>query len=313
MGDHAQILQLSRKVWNSPTVRAELSKLSADANLNSDVLVRSVKTRWNTVTEVLARALDMRAVLGDLCDMVQFNKPRGVRLRQYILSDEEWTTIEQIYGLLDVSSTSGCTDCSSLMIPLQPFLYATKAISTSGRALVHQVIPYIDVLTRHVDAFAADETLTPAVRAAARRGRLILDKYYSLTDDSIVYRIAMSKHPLSCRLLHANGILLVLHPNYKMNYFRDQGWEEEWVSAAMELTRSEWAAYYRPAAQDDAEDAPAAAPAPAPAARNPAPGRHSAQRASRLVRRYVLPSRANHADIGTAALHSRAIRFDLQP
>lgn len=44
-----------------------------------------------------------------------------------------------------------------------------------------------------MDAFAADENLAPAVRAAARRGRLILDKYYSLTDDSVIYRVAMSQ------------------------------------------------------------------------------------------------------------------------
>ncbi|OJT11002.1 hypothetical protein TRAPUB_12479, partial [Trametes pubescens] len=75
---------------------------------------------------------------------------------------------------------------------------------------------------------------------------------------------------------------MLLHPNYKTNYFRDQGWEEEWVSEAMELTCSEWAAYYRTAAQDNTEDAPAAAPAPAPAACNPTPGRHSAQCVSQL-------------------------------
>lgn len=80
---------------------------------------------------------------------------------------------------------------------LQPFLFATTQISTSSRALVHEIIPYIDVLTRHVDDFARDEELAPCVRAAAKRGRAILDKYYQLTDDSIIYRIAMSE--LHCR------------------------------------------------------------------------------------------------------------------
>ncbi|OJT02154.1 Zinc finger BED domain-containing protein RICESLEEPER 2 [Trametes pubescens] len=221
-----KILTLSRKVWNSPTIRAELSSLATASGLNSDVLVRSVKTRWNTVAEVLARARVMRPVLADLCDMVQFNKPRGVRLRPYILTDEEWTIIDQMHLLLD------------------PFLFATKEISTSGRALVHQVIPYIDVLTRHVDTFAANEDLAPAVRAAARRGRLILDKYYGLTDGSIVYRIAM-----------------ILHPGLKTQYFRDQDWPEEWITAAVELTRDEWTTYYKPAPVPvPAADAPAAHP-----------------------------------------------------
>ena len=49
----------------------------------------------------------------------------------------------------------------------------------------------MDVLTRHVDEFRRDETLSPMVRNAAKRGRKILDKYYSRTDETIIFRIAM--------------------------------------------------------------------------------------------------------------------------
>lgn len=96
-------MKLSNKVWNSPLVRAELSRLAADADLNSEVLVRSVKTRWNTVAEVLERALEMKEVLSDLCDMVQFNKAGGVRLRRFMLSEDEWEILAQLHQLLDVS------------------------------------------------------------------------------------------------------------------------------------------------------------------------------------------------------------------
>ena len=65
-------------------------------------------------------------------------------------------------------------------------------MSTSTRSLVYEVIPYIDVLTEHLDAFAANSDYHPTVRAAARRGRLMMDKYYSRTDESIIFRIAMS-------------------------------------------------------------------------------------------------------------------------
>ncbi len=191
-----QILKLSRKVWNSPTIRAELANLAADAHLNSEVLIRSVKTRWNTGTEVLGHTLEMRAVLTDLCDMVQFKKAHGVRLRQFVLSDEEWVVLQQLHDLLDVCRLFFVLD--NRTDDSQPFLFATKEISTSGQALVHQVIAYIDVLTRHVDSFKANDTLHPAVRAAAQRGRVILDKYYSLTDDSIVYHVTMSKHIPCC-------------------------------------------------------------------------------------------------------------------
>lgn len=97
-----QITQLSKKIWHSPPIRAELSKLAHEAKLNSEVLLRSVATRWNTVTEVLERALGMRDVLGDLCDKYQFNKPQGVRLRRFALTDKDWELISQLYQLLHV-------------------------------------------------------------------------------------------------------------------------------------------------------------------------------------------------------------------
>lgn len=78
------------------------------------------------------------------------------------------------------------------MSSLQPFLFATNQISTSTRALVHEVIPYIDILTEHLDDYTDNKDLAPCVRAATQRGRVVLNKYYERTDESIVYRIAMS-------------------------------------------------------------------------------------------------------------------------
>lgn len=108
-------MKLSLKVWNSPTVRAELETLAVDSKLACKVLVRSVKTRWNTVVEVLNRAVTMKSVLGELCDKAQFNKPRGIRLQRYVLTEEEWLVIEQLRLLLDVSTVHitgriRCTD-----------------------------------------------------------------------------------------------------------------------------------------------------------------------------------------------------------
>jgi hypothetical protein len=39
----------------------------------------------------------------------------------------------------------------------------------------------------------ADENYSPAIRAALEIGKKLLDKYYSITDNSEIYRIAMSK------------------------------------------------------------------------------------------------------------------------
>lgn len=58
--------------------------------------------------------------------------------------------------------------------------------------LIHQVIPIFDVVTTALEDNIDKSTLPLAVRHAALRGYLMLNKYYSLTDESVVYRIAMS-------------------------------------------------------------------------------------------------------------------------
>lgn len=75
----------------------------------------------------------------------------------------------------------------------QVFLFATKQISKSTTPLVHDVIQIFDIITQALDEYVADPSLPAAIRLAAARGRTMLNKYYGLTDDSIIYRIAMRK------------------------------------------------------------------------------------------------------------------------
>ena len=102
-----QILLLSNKVWHSPTVRAELVRAAQHQKLNSEVLVRAVKTRWNTIAAVTKRSLHLKPVLANVCDMTQFNQGTrgqgGLRLRRFILKDYEWDIIKDLDRLLDVS------------------------------------------------------------------------------------------------------------------------------------------------------------------------------------------------------------------
>lgn len=141
-----QILVLSNKVWHSPTVRTELARLAGDANLNSEVLVRAVKTRWNTVTHVLERALEMRPVLTELCDMSQFNKGnttgrgKGIRLRRFILDNSDWDILEQLHRLLQVRfflsvhiySLTSCAPRSPSCTPLRRCRIARARSSTKS-------------------------------------------------------------------------------------------------------------------------------------------------------------------------------------
>ena len=73
------------------------------------------------------------------------------------------------------------------------FQFATKIMSEADYALVHKVIPAMDTLTKYLDTTRDNVKFEPIIRVAAVRGLKILNKYYSRTDDSEVYRISMSK------------------------------------------------------------------------------------------------------------------------
>ena len=70
-------------------------------------------------------------------------------------------------------------------------------MSTNRHALVHEVIPYMDILTEHLARFKDDHVLHPVVCAASEQGIEVINQYYSKTDQSVIYRIAMSG---SCHL-----------------------------------------------------------------------------------------------------------------
>lgn len=156
-------------------MRSELAKLAKIHKMKSEVIVRPVRTRWNTVTMTIARALEMKDALDDLCDMVQFNATRagarGLRLRRFLLTEDEWAILEDLHRLLDVSPHHSNFVRACLTQALQPFLFATNTMSSNRHALIQDVIPYIDILTEHLDQVADDDTRSPVVRAAAKRGQ----------------------------------------------------------------------------------------------------------------------------------------------
>jgi hypothetical protein len=98
----SQITNLSKKVFHSAVIREELYRLCSAKKVKEQVLLRSVSTRWNSVAEMLGRALGLRSVIPDLCDLKQFNKRTGARLHRFNLDMDEWELLEQLFPLLDV-------------------------------------------------------------------------------------------------------------------------------------------------------------------------------------------------------------------
>lgn len=111
----------------------------------------------------------------------------------------------------------------------QLFVLASQHMCQSAVPLLHEVIPIMDLLVDKLEAFIDDKSLHAVIHAAAARSRVVVLKYYSKTDASRMYRIAM-----------------ILHPRFKMSYFRSRGWEAEWITTAIDMVETEWKKHYQP-------------------------------------------------------------------
>ncbi|KAI5985181.1 hypothetical protein EDD15DRAFT_2113745, partial [Pisolithus albus] len=84
---------------------------------------------------------------------------------------------------------------------------------TPNLAMVIPAMDYIDKV--FTTGMLDEERFDPSIRAAVGLTKKTLNKYYSLTDTSDLYRIVM-----------------VLHPHHKLEYFRHAKWEAEWIKTA---------------------------------------------------------------------------------
>lgn len=66
-------------------------------------MVCDVSTRWNSTAELTQHALELSLALKILVIKAEYNKPgRGVRLKCFQLSPDEWNLLAKLSPLLDV-------------------------------------------------------------------------------------------------------------------------------------------------------------------------------------------------------------------
>jgi hypothetical protein len=108
------------------------------------------------------------------------------------------------------------------------------------------VIPAMDHIdTTFTNCIINKARLQPAIRTALGLAKKTLNRYYSLTDSSNVYRIAMGMFFFhSFKLTNILGAT-VLHPRHKLQYFKQAGWQAEWITTAEALVRNQYTTSYR--------------------------------------------------------------------
>ncbi|KAJ3819173.1 hypothetical protein F5880DRAFT_1490136, partial [Lentinula raphanica] len=143
------------------------------------VLPRDVATRWNSTYDMLAAFLEMKEPVTAFLDRSSH------KLTDYVLDDEEWEAVEGLVSILKDATT----------------FFSTKSPS------VATVIPAMDIIDETLASGIIDRTNLPApVRHALSLGKKTMNKYYQLTDDSYIYRMAIGMY--GCLLV----IILLISP-----------------------------------------------------------------------------------------------------
>ncbi|KAJ7260085.1 ribonuclease H-like domain-containing protein [Mycena rebaudengoi] len=213
--ERRQAIGLSKTVQNSSLNSEAWEAKSNKLRLTLLELVKVIETRWNLHAHCILRIIERQEVVIKMCT------DRGLKLRQYTFSGEEWTFLEQLEEVLE-----------------KTFIAATEKISQAEVAFVFEVIPLIDKFTTLFGQMIDDETLHISIRHAANTALTVLNKYYLYTDDSEIYRIAMSVW-----FSYLGNNTRVDTNTY---YFLTVRWPQIWIDKALRLLRRVWTEDYKP-------------------------------------------------------------------
>ncbi|KAF8469358.1 hypothetical protein DFH94DRAFT_598423, partial [Russula ochroleuca] len=140
-----------------------------ELKLKSRILPCDIVTHWNSTFYMLDFMIKYRSVIDAM------TADKTCKLRRFELETEEWTIAQDLITIL-----------------LQ-YKNATLYFSQDS-ASVTAVIPAMDRITSDLN-YQTGKTYHPSLAAAMKLACKKLDRYYSLTNASSVYRIAMVLHP----------------------------------------------------------------------------------------------------------------------
>jgi len=149
----------------------------------------------------------MRFVLAYQKAIDQITADKSLKLQQYELDNNDWNVIEDLVSVFE------------------KYKKATLFFSCDSVGIM-AIIPAMDKLDNHLNSHMK-KPYYPTIQAAMKLTCAKINQYYLMTDLSSVYCIAM-----------------VLHPGLKLEYFKQQDWEQDWVDNVENLVRNEYVIHY---------------------------------------------------------------------
>ncbi|KAG8703143.1 hypothetical protein FRC08_003053 [Ceratobasidium sp. 394] len=122
---------------------------------------------------------------------------------------------------------------------LEPLKVLTEILSCSGVPMLAAVIVHFDVLDSVYTTMAAHTKLPLYVQQAAEHARIVLNKYYKLTDCSWLYCITIT--------------MLVLHPSMQAYCLKQADWPAEWIEDVSKITEEVFDHFYKPTSNSSAQ------------------------------------------------------------
>ncbi|KAJ3764849.1 hypothetical protein FB446DRAFT_795655 [Lentinula raphanica] len=160
---HSTTLLLPRRWWEQV----------AGTEFDGQVIPRDVATCWDSTFDMLTAFLQLKE------HIVQFLDQSLNGLSDYALDEEEWDAIKDLVSVLKILK-----DTTSFFLTILP------SVST--------VIPAMDTIDEVFASGIVDHvTLSAPVQHALSIGKRMLNKYYQLSDDSHIYRMAIETPPKS--------------------------------------------------------------------------------------------------------------------
>ena len=101
-------------------------------------------------------------------------------------------------------------------------------------ASIAAMIPTMDWLDNHLNP-QMNWLYHPTIQATMELTHKKMNHYYLMTDLLSAYQIAMGKQHAFLLFIIVFTLVSVLHPGLKLEYFRQQEWEDEWIDNMTDL------------------------------------------------------------------------------